>query len=368
MRRKTAGKGFVNVRLERSARGGFTLVELLVVIAVIAILIGVLLPSLAGARQVAQSMVALSNNRQLVIAQQGYSASADGWLPGPNTSGALAWAGTQSGVAPGEYLVGSKGSDTPTQTFDWISPSLGTELGLSSTRAERMYQIWERFRCPRATRFVDELYAEGGAPADVQDFSRVAATTPYRQNSYLAPGSFHFSPYENGAPVWVPSRMKSSNVWTQKSPFNNPCTLPSTYRPRTDLLARPDSKVAVGDGTRYVSAQGGIGGATVILDFDISANASTYGGFTTSGPIFDKSVAYGRNTYPAAAGQINVQLSMRYFDGEMHVGYFDGHADRITANEAYSTVEWWYPRGSTFTGTNATAESKKAYNAGDEIP
>lgn len=58
-------------RSDRSS--GFTLVELLVVIAVIAILIGVLLPALASARDSARTTVAASNVRQIVGALAVYS-------------------------------------------------------------------------------------------------------------------------------------------------------------------------------------------------------------------------------------------------------------------------------------------------------
>lgn len=51
----------------------FTLVELLVVISVIAVLIGILLPALAGARRAGRSSMCLSNLRQLAMISRQYA-------------------------------------------------------------------------------------------------------------------------------------------------------------------------------------------------------------------------------------------------------------------------------------------------------
>jgi len=60
---------------------GFSLIEILVSIGIIAVLIGIALPALSGARQRARDVVGLSNLRQTGLVMESYVKSYDGWLP-----------------------------------------------------------------------------------------------------------------------------------------------------------------------------------------------------------------------------------------------------------------------------------------------
>ena len=59
----------------------FTLVELLVVVGIIALLVSILLPALATARQAAQATVCASNIRQLAVCSTAYAADNHGYYP-----------------------------------------------------------------------------------------------------------------------------------------------------------------------------------------------------------------------------------------------------------------------------------------------
>ena len=79
---------------------GFTLVELLVVISIIALLMGILMPALSRARMQAQAVICGSNQKQLGLGWNFYASDNDDWFPmGIFWSKGMAWWQDGSGIA-----------------------------------------------------------------------------------------------------------------------------------------------------------------------------------------------------------------------------------------------------------------------------
>lgn len=72
----------ISVRIERVRRlFGFTLVELLVVISIIALLLAILMPSLSKAREQAKMIICASNQKAIILAASAYQAGNNGKYP-----------------------------------------------------------------------------------------------------------------------------------------------------------------------------------------------------------------------------------------------------------------------------------------------
>jgi prepilin-type N-terminal cleavage/methylation domain-containing protein/prepilin-type processing-associated H-X9-DG protein len=97
-------------------RHGFTLVELLVVIGIIAVLISILLPSLSRARQAANSIVCLSNLKHIGLGLFMYANDNHGYLPPAQVSYTQHGAGKVSETWASLLM---RGQYLPNIEYDW---------------------------------------------------------------------------------------------------------------------------------------------------------------------------------------------------------------------------------------------------------
>jgi prepilin-type N-terminal cleavage/methylation domain-containing protein/prepilin-type processing-associated H-X9-DG protein len=168
-------------------RGAFTLVELLVVIGIIAVLIGVLLPTLGRAREQAKSTQCLSNLRQLALAFVMYSNDNKGWLP-----------------------ASARGTNTDIVEHDWIHWQ-GTRNVDRSAIAKYLGKVVESTQTNSASKYEKTVTKFLRCPSDEVtfrvrgDLNPFAPGTAYRfsyvMNHYLGAG--YLFGHSNDVPPYI---------------------------------------------------------------------------------------------------------------------------------------------------------------------
>lgn len=156
------------MKTEKSTPGrGFTLVELLVVIGIIALLIGILLPSLAAARRSAKAAACLSNIRQMQVAQMFYVNDYDGWL-------------VQAGLEHGEESHDA-GDDDDGENEHGELDAETSWLNLLQPYTQSLLVV----RCPSDT----SIHWPEGSPVELHDGEIAFRVSSYGINNYLSANS-----------------------------------------------------------------------------------------------------------------------------------------------------------------------------------
>ncbi len=323
----------------RPARA-FTLIELLVVVAVIAILIGILLPALGKARAAGFQLQDANNIRQFVLGMSAYAASNDQWIPGVNSSGRKLW----SNPAPDVGKVLTRGSTRPVQAQDWMTPSVGDE-GMPDNREARFFQMFERFGDP-AQRERVPVFASGSGSTDMNDWLNDNGKI-MRGVSHLMPGMFQLYGSESGSGSITP---QSSGRFAEMLDVFEP---PAGYRPRFESVGNMSIKIAVADGFRFINVMG-----NPPMDSDVSYNGlGNWGSFLDRSPVDATSTAWGKKGGSGGRDSSNntglgagLPFSYRH-SGRLNVGFFDGHAIAMDRRESINPI-YWTPSRSIFIAKN----------------
>jgi prepilin-type N-terminal cleavage/methylation domain-containing protein len=356
--RRRLRSGGANPRMPRSA---FTLIELLVVVAIIAVLISILLPSLAAAREQGRTVVCASQLGGLGRGLHTYFNENSEWIPGVNTSGIALRAAMGS-------ITAMYQSKMPVQSYDWITPSIANSVELPSVRSKRFREILNRYRCPSQAQLTSTIF---DLPA-CQDRGDFDPNDRWTTLSYLMPVHFQFWGQRYSSNVIAYSRINPALALNARVSSASWEAYSQTYRSRAFEVGSPSGKVAAADGTRYLDLRSNAN----TLDFEAApgpgnqASPSEFGSFTSAGAWFGGDTSYGvkagtRNwtgqpmSYNTPGQGKNLELSYRHGprrgagasgscqanEGKINAMTFDG-AVRLMNDRTSRSVTLWYPRGS----------------------
>lgn len=344
----------------RSARGftskGFTLVELLVVIGIIAILISVLLPGLARARRAANTVACAANLRSILQGMQIYASQNAGAIPGSAYTTARFTFNNPLHSQPSVPSVWNE-SNYPSviQVFDWASPIMkvmGAKFEEGPTQTHRKLRwkqvaAFKAFRCPE-NNIITEPYGTALM------FDAIDLLPSY--NTALA----FVVCYNDGK---IANQTPITCAWNDNlQRFNNP----AGYVPKLSKVGNAAAKIYISDGARYTTEnEGPDSSAASGTTYTQNENSGVNGGaFSDTGAWSAFTASYVRSRVPGNGAPTNNNKNpgtgrdcriFAYRHGynkqfgaadlyKANFGFFDGHVELMGDLES-ARPSYWIPKG-----------------------
>ncbi len=302
----------------RKSLHGFTIIELLVVISIIALLIALLLPALALAKQDANSIACLANLRSQGQMIAEYGAEYKGAIPYGRTVG-IDWGTNFWGADDWDTLLfctvnGTPGVSATALAQAWLFPQNGTIL--SATQVNGLMETWARiFICPSATLPL--------VPGPNHQNFQIGNYTTYACN----PNFFMICN--------PPNSQQYEGLYTSQSAS----ATPQTFTVSLSNVSNPGQKVAIGDSTQAQQDGAGDEGYPIFFWFQ-----NAWAPFRTA-PLEDLVSSQGivpgvnsNNDYPIATRAVGIryrhgQNNANDTGGWANAVFFDGHAATIPVNQ-----------------------------------
>ena len=284
----------MNIENLPKRRTAFTLVEMLLVIAIVAVMVAILLPAVTKAKSEAQRLMCMSTQRQLIILQTCYQTDNRGLychnaLPGPGMITADTSGGTDKSSGWVNYMCDYKNEKK--KTYFWWN---GT---LTSYNPQRVWSKYEgAWFCPTQAKIRD-----GG-------FNYLSANTDH----------FNFTTYDLNPTIF--------GVRVNMDPTT--ATGGATSPWWGDLLKNPDSWAGPsGNNRQFTLRTSRIGtDAKVVMIYDPS-HVSQLDIWGWNSPL-------GQSNLP---GTEMSMLSWQAHDGKANIGMADGHVV-VTTSTLYNRI------------------------------
>jgi prepilin-type N-terminal cleavage/methylation domain-containing protein len=310
-------------RRRRDARPrGFSLIELLVVIGIIAVLIGLLLPAVQGARSVGWRVKCANNLRQLALAAHEYHGAQQSFPPGLQQfrfSSAPQYRGSSLFV----YLLPYLEHQAEVQGWDFRN-SMNNTTGARQARTAAMVP---ELLCP-ADRIAQNPLEKAGCYYGMTSYGGNGGTRSYNPDAASVDGIFHTTgPASLPKPNQQPVRQETIADGTAH-------TLLFGERNHDDRAFESFASANWTDPLQYVGAWSAVGGKKRIADVTMSGFAPinyrlpfTYSNRTSGRPPAGSSSAFGYyedlrlcawgSSHPGGANLATADGAVQFFSEEL---------------------------------------------------